>query len=250
MGKVHEPFNDDSVYYSDRKYVSNSMLGKLMESPHLFDLWMKGQYEYPKNPNFVVGRYVHTMVLEPNKVEDFHVSSLKTRTSGGFKEDIFKYGYDWVVTKNEHDMAVSVQKRLEKIEKINDLLIFAEKEVPFISEYEGIPIKGKVDAITEIDGLKVVIDLKTTGKEVTKFPSSARSFDYDRQAYFYLKLTGADLFMFIPVEKSFPYTPALYTASDDFVARGKYKFEKAMSIYKHLFVDGNYNDEYLIEEYL
>lgn len=250
MGKVHKPFYDDSVYYSDKSYVSNSMLGRLMESPHLFNLWIKGEYDYPKNPNFVVGRYVHTMILEPEKIVEFHISDFRTRTSGGFKEDIKKYGYDWVVTASEHEMAVAMQEQIDKRDRLSELLLFAEREVPFISEWNGIPIKGKVDGIAELDGMKVVIDLKTTGKEVTKFPNSARSFDYDRQAYFYLSLTGADAFMFIPVEKSFPYTPALYTASDDFVARGKYKFEKAMNLYQQLFVDGGYEDSYLIEEKL
>lgn len=250
MGQIYEPFNDDSLYYSDRDYISNSMLGKLIESPHLFNLWREGKHEYPKNSNFVVGRYVHTMVLEPEKINTFHISEYKTRTSAGFKEDIKKYGYDWVVTANEHAMSVAMQKELDKRDRITELLLFADKEVPFISEWDGIPIKGKVDAIVEIDGMKVVIDLKTTGKEVTNFPKSARSFDYDRQAYFYLKLTGADAFMFIPVEKSFPYTPALYTASEDFVSRGEYKFNYAMNLYKRLFVDGEYNDSYLIEELL
>lgn len=247
MGKVHKPFIDDSKYYSDRDYVSNSMLGRLMDSPYLFDLWRKGEYEYPKNPNFVVGRYVHTMILEPEKITEFAISKMRTRTSSAFKEDIRKYGYDWVVTASEHEMAVSMQEQIDKRERVAELLLFAEREVPFVSEWNGIPIKGKVDAITEVDGMKIVVDLKTTGKEVTSFHKSARAFDYDRQAYFYLNLTGADLFMFIPVEKSFPYTPALYTASDDFVARGKYKFEKAMNLYKRLFVDGEYNEDYLIE---
>lgn len=250
MGRIHEPFNDDSLYYADREHVSNSMLGRLMESPHLFNLWMKGQYDYPKNPNFTIGRYVHTMILEPEKVGMFHISDLRTRTSGGFKEDIKKYGYDWVVTASEHEMSVAMQKEIEKREKLAELFLFADKEIPFVSEWNGIPIKGKVDAITEFEGMKVIVDLKTTGKEVSNFSKSARSFDYDRQAYFYLNLTGADAFMFVPVEKSFPYTPALYTASDEFVNRGKYKFEQAMNRYKQLFVDGNYDDSYLIEEYL
>lgn len=250
MGRIHEPFNDDSLYYADREHVSNSMLGRLMESPHLFNLWMKGQYDYPKNPNFTIGRYVHTMILEPEKVGMFHISDFRTRTSGGFKEDIKKYGYDWVVTASEHEMSVAMQKEIEKREKLAELFLFADKEIPFVSEWNGIPIKGKVDAITEFEGMKVIVDLKTTGKEVSNFSKSARSFDYDRQAYFYLNLTGADAFMFVPVEKSFPYTPALYTASDEFVNRGKYKFEQAMSRYKQLFVDGDYDDSYLIEEYL
>lgn len=250
MGQVHSPFFDDSVYYADKSYVSNSMLGRLMESTELFSLWMKGEYEYPKNPNFVIGRYIHTCVLEPSKKETFHVSDYKTRTSGGFKEDIKKYGYDWVVTASEHSMSLEIQKRIENNDRLNELFIFAEKEIPFVSSYEGIPIKGKVDAITEFNGMKVVVDLKTTGKEISKFPKSARSFDYDRQAYFYLKLTGADAFMFVPVEKNYPYTPALYTASDEFLQRGKFKFEEAMDKYRRLFVEGEFDSQYLIEEYL
>ena len=250
MGKIHKPFIEDSKYYADKSYVSNSMLGRLMDSPHLFNLWMKGEYNYPSNSNFVIGRYVHTMVLEPEKVKEFHVSTFRTRTSGGFKEDIKKYGYDWVVTASEHEMSVAIQKEIEKRDKLAELFLFAEREIPFVSEWNGIHIKGKVDAITEYDGMKVVVDLKTTGKEVTSFSKSARSFDYDRQAYFYLNLTGADAFMFVPAEKNFPYTPALYTASDDFIARGKYKFEKAMNLYKQLFVDGEYDEAYLIEAQL
>ena len=32
MAKIHKPFIEDSKYYSDKKYVSNSMLGRLMDS--------------------------------------------------------------------------------------------------------------------------------------------------------------------------------------------------------------------------
>ena len=129
MGRIHEPFNDDSLYYSDREHVSNSMLGRLMESPHLFNLWMKGEYDYPKNPNFTIGRYVHTMILEPEKVGMFHISNFRTRTAAGFKEDIKKYGYDWVVTASEHEMSVAMQKEIEKREKLAELVLFDDKEI-------------------------------------------------------------------------------------------------------------------------
>lgn len=250
MGQVHEPFYDDQKYYADTSYVSNSMIGRMMDNPHIFNSWLKGDYQYPKNPNFVVGRYVHVAVLEPEKLNEFHVSSNRTRMSAGFKEDIKKYGYDWVVTAAEHEMTLAVQARIDTNKRLSEMLLFAEREVPFVSEWNGIPIKGKVDAVAEIDGKKIIIDLKTTGKEVTAFEKSARAFNYDRQAYFYLNLTGADYFLFVPVEKNFPNTPALYTAGPEFVARGEAKFTKAMEMYKQLFVEGGYDEDYLIEGYL
>jgi len=239
-----ERFKDDSQYYADTKYLSNSNIGRMMEDVHTFKKYLDGEYEYPANPNFVVGRLVHTAVLEPEKYTDFKVVVAKDRRSKAYKEAVEEYGYDWVVTEPEHLMAQEIKDNIENNEKLSELLVFASNEVPFTKNINGVDCKGKVDAVTEVDGKKVIIDLKTTGKPVTDFPKSARAFNYDRQAAMYLNLTDADEFIFLVANKE-TRSLGLFTCSDNFINNGTHKLMYALDMYKELFINGGYSSQYL-----
>lgn len=239
-----ERFKDDKEYYSDKKYLSNSNIGRMLEDVHTFKKYLDGEYEYPANPNFVVGRLVHTAVLEPEKEQDFYICSTKDRRSKAYKEAVEEYGYDWVVTEPEWNMSREIKDNINNNEKLSDLLVFASTEVPFTMNINGVDCKGKVDAVTEIDGKKVIIDLKTTGKPVSQFARSARTFDYDRQAAMYLELTGADEFVFLVANKE-TRSLGLFTCSDHFISNGRNKLMYAIDMYKELFINGGYSSEYL-----
>jgi len=239
-----EKFKDDSQYYADTKYLSNSNIGRMMEDVHTFKKYLDGEYEYPANPNFVVGRLVHTAVLEPEKYTDFKVVAVKDRRSKGYKDAVEEHGYDWVVTEPEHLMAQEIKQNIENNDKLSEMLVFAQTEVPFTKSINGVDCKGKVDAVTEIDGKKVIIDLKTTGKPVSQFARSARSFDYDRQAAMYLELTGADEFIFLVANKE-TRSLGIFTCSDSFINNGSHKLNFAVDMYKELFISGGYSSDYL-----
>ena len=239
-----ERFKDDSQYYADTKYLSNSNIGRMMEDVHTFKKYLDGEYQYPANPNFVVGRLVHTAVLEPEKYTDFKVVAVKDRRSKGYKDAVEEHGYDWVVTEPEHLMAQEIRDNIENNDKLSEMLVFAQTEVPFTKSINGVDCKGKVDAVTEIDGKKVIIDLKTTGKPVSQFARSARSFDYDRQAAMYLELTGADEFVFLVANKE-TRSLGIFTCSDSFISNGSHELDFAIDMYKELFISGGYSSEYL-----
>jgi|DEB0MinimDraft_6_1074348.scaffolds.fasta_scaffold02895_4 hypothetical protein len=239
-----ERFKDDSQYYSDTKYLSNSNIGRMIEDVHTFKKYLDGEYEYPSNPNFVVGRLVHTAVLEPEKYTDFKVVVAKDRRSKAYKEAVAEHGFDWVVTEPEHLMAQEIKDNIEKNDRLSEMLVFASTEVPFTRTINGVDCKGKVDAVTEIDGKKVIIDLKTTGKAVTDFPKSARAFSYDRQAAMYLELTGADEFVFLVANKE-TRSLGLFTCSDNFINGGTHKLMYALDMYKELFINGGYTTSYM-----
>ena len=239
-----ERFKDDSQYYSDTKYLSNSNIGRMIEDVHTFKKYLDGEYEYPSNPNFVVGRLVHTAVLEPEKYTDFKVIVAKDRRSKAYREAVEEHGYDWVVTEPEHLMAQEIRDNIERNDKLSEMLVFAQTEVPFTKSINGVDCKGKVDAVTEIDGKKVIIDLKTTGKPVSQFARSARSFDYDRQAAMYLELTGADEFAFLVANKE-TRSLGIFTCSDSFISNGSHKLNFAIDMYKELFISGGYSSDYL-----
>ena len=149
-----------------------------------------------------------------------------------------------MVTEPEHLMAQEIKDNIEKNEKLSELLVFASNEVPFTKNINGVDCKGKVDAVTEVDGKKVIIDLKTTGKPVTDFPKSARAFNYDRQAAMYLNLTDADEFIFLVANKE-TRSLGLFTCSDNFINNGTHKLMYALEMYKELFINGGYSPEYL-----
>jgi len=237
-----ERFKDDSAYYSDKKYLSNSNIGRMMEDVHTFKKYLDGEYDYPSNPNFVVGRFVHTAVLEPEKVGDFFIAPAKDRRSKAYKDAMEEHGYDWVVTEPEYQMGMKVKENIEANDRLSEMFTFAENEVPFTANINEVPCKGKVDAVTKIDGKKVIIDLKTTGKPVTDFPKSARAFNYDRQAAMYLNLTGADEFVFVVANKE-TQRLGLYTCSDSFISNGEHKLMYALDMYKRLFISNEYTPD-------
>ena len=141
-------------------------------------------------------------------------------------------------------MAQEIRDNIENNDKLSEMLVFAQTEVPFTKSINGVDCKGKVDAVTEIDGKKAIIDLKTTGKPVSQFARSARSFDYDRQAAMYLELTGADEFVFLVANKE-TRSLGIFTCSDSFISNGSHKLNFAIDMYKELFISGGYSSEYL-----
>ena len=69
----------------------------------------------------------------------------------------------------------------------------------------------------------MVIDLKTTGEggaSPDKFTRTICSFFYHLQAAHYLQGTGLKRFIFIAVEKVWPYTVGVYELSGSFIEKG------------------------------
>lgn len=266
--EVVEAFLDDSIYYSDRSYVSNSMMGKLRENIHLYAKWLNGEYEYPNKRYFTFGRYFHTYVLEPHKLDMyFSVSDkFKTATAAGFKAEAEKYEMPMeLMSINEDIMVKGMVMEIKTRELLSMLIEKSEKEIPYTNEINGVPVKCKVDLQVILDkelveairdtfsdyevweGMKLIGDLKSTGGTVNEFPKSARSFDYDRQSAHYMHTAGGDGFFFIPSEKEYPYTPALYWAGQDFLRRGEQKVARDLAFHKELFMDGGYSPDYLYQ---
>jgi len=245
---IHEPFIDDNTYYADTDYISNSNLGRMRENIHLFAQYLEGKYQYEKQQPFTVGRFFHTLLLEPQKASNFHRANVKGRNTKAFQGQLSEVGFDWLLTSSEWDMCIEMEQSFKRREKLMDILTEGIKETPAIGVYRGVPIKGKADIIVERDGKRIGYDPKSTSKSVSDFGRSARFYNYDRQAALYMELFGLDEFYFIPVEKSYPYTPALIKASDEFIRGGYHKLNRDIDFYKHLFIDGNYDPDYLLEE--
>ena len=207
------------------------------------------------------------MLLEPGKVKSFVKSSVKGRRTKKFSEELLEVGiekigdpnvdehkareigFNWLLTKDEYEMCENMVNSFLRRDKLSCMLTDTMKEVPTIGEYRGVPVKGKADIILEAPGgIRIGLDPKSTAKPVSEFVSSAYRYNYDRQAVLYMLLFDLDEFYFIPVEKNPPYTPALLKCSDKFLESGLRKLNKDIDLYKKLFINGEYDPNYLIEK--
>ena len=80
--QILEKLKNDKDYYGDfgNQYLSNSHIGVLLNNPLKL-----GEPSKP-NPNFLVGGYFHTAILEPEKLASFKIVEATSRNTKAYKE--------------------------------------------------------------------------------------------------------------------------------------------------------------------
>ena len=211
--EIIERLRSDEDYYGDygNKFLSNSHIGKLLKNPmSLYD-------KTPDNPNFKVGGYFHTAILEPDKLKSFKIIDATTRNTKKYKEIS---GGEVCLLQHEVDMIeVMVDKMMANDicrDLIQPVLGNVQYEEPGIVRLYDNMWKGKADIINHDE--KLIIDLKTTG-DIEKFRWSASKFNYDSQAYIYRHLFGYDM-LFIAIDKN-THQIGLFDCSPNFYKSGK-----------------------------
>ena len=231
--EIIERLRNDEDYYGDygNKFLSNSHIGKLLKNPmSLYD-------KTPDNPNFKVGGYFHTAILEPDKLKSFKIIDASTRNTKKYKEIS---GGEICLLQHEVDMIeVMVEKMMANDicrDLIQPVLGNVQYEEPGIVRLYDNMWKGKADIINHDE--KLIIDLKTTG-DIEKFRWSASKFNYDSQAYIYRHLFGYDM-LFIAIDKN-THQIGLFDCSPNFYKSGKEKVEKASEIFDLFYKDKDFD---------
>jgi len=231
--EIIERLRNDEDYYGDygNKFLSNSHIGKLLKNPmSLYD-------KTPDNPNFKVGGYFHTAILEPDKLKSFKIIDATTRNTKKYKEIS---GGEVCLLQHEVDMIeVMVDKMMANDicrDLIQPVLGNVQYEEPGIVRLYDNMWKGKADIVNHDE--KLIIDLKTTG-DIEKFRWSASKFNYDSQAYIYRHLFGYDM-LFIAIDKN-THQIGLFDCSPNFYKSGKEKVQKASELYDLFYKDENFD---------
>jgi hypothetical protein len=225
---ILQKLKEDEHYYGTfgKQYLSNSDISTLLNNP-----LQLGKPSKP-NPNFLVGGYFHTAILEPEKLASFKIVESTSRNTKDYKEIS---GGEMCLLQSEADNVNLMTDKLMANDICNDLIqgvhastvgIEIEYEQPMIKEIEGAMWKGKADIINHDE--KLVIDLKTTG-EIDKFYWSAKKFNYDSQAYIYRELFGYEM-LFIAIDKK-THQIGMFDCSPQFYESGKEKVIKAIEVY-------------------
>ena len=219
-----EELRDDTKYYGKegKKYLSNSDIGTLLSDPKMFKVDKEGTLP------MLLGRYFHTLILEPKKIKDFIVSESSSRNTKMYKELINDSDEPMLILQKEVDALEKLVAEINQNVFFNELIYMEDNkfEEPAIGEIGGVMWKGKADIVTQ----DLIIDLKTTSK-IDDFKYAARRYNYDSQAWIYNQLFNKPM-IFIVIEKG-SGRMGMYDCSDEFLDMGKDKvFEALENIFR------------------
>tara|TARA_R110002096_G_scaffold13471_2_gene47671 strand:- start:544 stop:1311 length:768 start_codon:yes stop_codon:yes gene_type:complete len=239
---------DDSFYYSDYEFVTNSQLGLIKKDVRTYKLMRDNPHLRTETFPMIFGRAYHVAMLEPNEFnQKVKVFDSATRTTKGFKE--FKLENSTaptIILTKEYDQIMRMQDVLFSHKEVNDLLVSeGEREIAnaWQDDDTGVFCKGKADYRNGT----TLIDLKTTGDgSLHGFSNSCRKYGYDRQASFYSDGFGCDEFVFITQEKTMPYNVSIFYAGKEFVDRGRSEYKYLLDTYRRFFID----NEAVVDEHL
>jgi hypothetical protein len=236
----------DKDYYGEfgSQFLSNSDISALLNDPVNFK---KRDPNEPKH--FKIGRLLHIMICEPEKIDTFYIVDAETRASKKFK-DAQAANTDRSVLLSKEMSEVSSYARALK----SNLYFYSEMhdpgnhfEIPGITEIGGLIWKGKADIKNETN--KKIIDIKTTG-DIEKFRFNAKKYNYDSAAYIYEQIFGYRMEFFVICKKTLKL--GRFYCSDHFIESGERKVFKAIKQYEKYFSKGSVEDpeEFFINEQL
>jgi len=241
---IIEKLRNDEDYYGEfgQQYLSNSNIKTLLKNPLDLHKPMRS------NPNFLVGGYFHTAILEPDKIKGFKVIESSSRNTKAYKEIS---GGELCLLQHEVDMIEALVEKVMDNDVCRGLILphqnqKVQYEEPAIGEISGQMWKGKADIINHEE--KLIIDLKTTS-DLDRFRWNAKKYNYDSQAYIYRKLFGYEM-IFLAIDKKTGQI-GLFDCSTGFYESGKAKVDKACEMYE-LFheTEGFKPQQYFINETL
>lgn len=239
--KILKMLEDDDQYYNGigREFLSNSHISILQTDP------TKLKDPMPNHINFVIGRYVHTAILEPNKLKNFKIIESSTRNTKKYKE--LSEG-EICLLQHEVDKIEGMVEKIEKNKYFGELIagMNIEYEVPNIMQLEDLWWKCKADIVNHDD--KLIVDLKTTS-DINLFKARCKKYNYDSQAYIYSSMFGYE-FIFLVIDKNTLKT-GIFECSTEFYESGQRKVKEASEIYKLFYETENFDpNQYFITKTL
>lgn len=223
MKSVLKKLQDDKHYYGafGKKYLSNSNIGTLLSNPKEF-----GKPMVESLP-LIHGRYFHTAMLEPEKLENFDIIEASSRNTKIYKEAT--NGKLTLLRKEVDALDRAIAEMKDNDELASEIYSdSAQYEVPCIGEFFGVQFKGKADIITD----DKIIDIKTSSG-IEKFRSKAYAYNYDSQAFIYSSMFDKP-FEFFVIDKD-TLQMKKFKCSDEFLESGMRKVERAVRVWKRFF---------------
>lgn len=231
----------DKEYHASTR-ISKHALDEFTASPYaFFARRVAGTHVEEQNEAFDLGTAVHAAILEPTRyAREFVVQPDHIKVRRGNAWIAFQAENEGkTIIKPEHaDFVRGAKEALSRNAHATKLLEASPiREATFFWEHKdfpGIELKSRIDFASK-NG-RVIGDLKTAASaNPTDFAKACDEYGYDVQAAFYIDAARqcgmhAEMFAFIVVEKTFPFTPWVYTvdADSDFVRAGRLEYRRRL----------------------
>ena len=228
--------------YRKHEGVSRSELNILLtKSPMHF----KYAQEHPEEdtPALLEGRAAHKLILEPETfTEEFAICPECDRRTKEGKETYAAFCEEAegkkVITADTmtkiYEMAEAIKQNETAVKFLNGL---HEQSYFWTDAQTGEACKVRPDCLAEVDGIKYIVDYKTTESCADgAFERSVKKYGYKFQSGMYregvFQNTFEDYkFAFVAQEKKAPYASRVYVCDDDFIREGYEQFREAIGIY-------------------
>ena len=235
--KIINLLKSDTEYYTGigKQFLSNSDISTLLKNPKMYGV------PQPDNKNFIMGRYFHCKMLEPEKVGEYLIANVGSRNSKAYKEFCADNLIPFALLKPEQEEVDLWCETMLGNMDFYDLIQASgnQYEVPSvknIGDFQGGTLwKGKADIVSK----DYIIDLKTSS-DITKFKSSIYNYNYDSQGYIYRELFGKPI-LFLVIDKQTKVL-GMFSLSEETYERGKEKVEQALEVYKKFFSEDRVSD--------
>lgn len=204
------------------------------------------------SPALAVGRALHCKVLTPHLyLRDFVVApSVDRRTKEGkatYESFVASVGNKTVLTADQAEevsaMAAAIAANPDARMVVSDLN--GSAEVSLFAEIDGVRAKSRFDRLVEVNGERIIVDVKTTASSASKseFERTIWNFGYGVQCAFYLEMARAcgvpaQHFVFVVVEKTAPYATAVYRFSDEIAEAFRPRMLELVAQYKAYLAEG------------
>ena len=220
MQKTKKEYIPAEVYHGRPEYSASDCKLFKKTCPKVFYESKYGEQKLEHEPAlkkaFRTGELCHAFTLEPDRAKTAYGVCLNRSTKAGKAqaEEMAAKGIE-PITSAEYELASNVANAVWEHPLAKKLLAKGHAEQSFFKDDEetGMSCKARCDFING----DTIIDLKTTGEgnsHPDKFIKSVASYLYHLQAAHYLEVIGAKRFVFIAVEKVFPYAVSI-TELDD-----------------------------------
>ena len=255
--KLKEGLNEctNEEYHGDKNYMSSSSLKMLLKNPSEFydsHILKKERVINPKTQNvFDEGSYAHTLILEPNMVDEEYA----------FYDGWRKVGKDWEQFRDENKGKVILSKpqkvRVEKWvaayrerAKQIDLIKDGYSEHTVAGNFLGVPLKVRADYINIEEGY--IADVKTTSysTDVDTFKYTIDQFYYQLSAALYCTMFEQHYgkkfdFYFIALGKK-DNSCEIYKTSEETMEKGMQMVRQAIDVYKACKKSDNWTDPHRV----
>ncbi len=238
--------------YNNLPALRSTHLKEFIKSPrhYQYALSAEARAENDSKSHFLVGNFVHTALLEPEKlVSDYLVVDASTRNTNKYKEAKEKFPGRKIILQGEKEECEKIIAEVKKLSPVMELCRTGENELAAYAKLstgngdEVVACKAKLDIW--LPSTNSICDVKTTSDSASDFRYRIKSFGYDVSAAYYIDVMNAcghevDSFTFVVIEKKPPYGVMLYYLTEEDYKRGQKKYKDVLPKYLECLRTGVY----------